>query len=430
MIMKKLTLLTWIACLAQATSAHSQENAPSTAEGRINQIINEVQQLKQVNAQLYQRIQYLENQLQQLAPPRQKTPEAQSGQEQQVARQQSRNVSRPQESAQQTRRSPEQSRGAVDVIQEEHTLFDQSFSLELGFEYSRFDRSQLVLNGFLALDAIFLGEISIDEVEADIWTTSLTARWGLTDRLQLNMRVPWVYRETTFRSGGQQLSSILVSEESVSDSDIGDISLGMSYQLFKETPTRPDMVLNFSATAPTGREPYGIKFLRDDDFTDPESNTNLQVPTALPTGSGLWALTAGVSFLRTIDPAIIFANIAYTHYLENSFSDITSDPDQLAVPGKVQLGDRYRFTGGLAFALNERSSLSFAFTQEFFQSAEVTRQDQATQDIVGSKASTGNLDLGFTYALTNQLSMISNLGVGLNQDASDYSFSLRFPYRF
>ncbi|HBD12582.1 MAG TPA: hypothetical protein DCZ13_10575, partial [Porticoccaceae bacterium] len=187
------------------------------------------------------------------------------------------------------KKKPEKAHAVEDLVLEEHTLFNQTFSLELGFEYSHFDQNQLVLNGFLALDAIFLGDLSVDEIEGDIFRTNVVARWGVTDRLQLSLTVPWVYRETTTRSRGVDLSSIIVSEKTVDDSDIGDVTLGLSYQLFPETVTRPDIVLNFSVKAPTGRDPYGIDFVED------PINTNLVFAEELPTGTGLWSASAGLS---------------------------------------------------------------------------------------------------------------------------------------
>lgn len=50
------------------------------------------------------------------------------------------------------------------------------FSVETGITYSRYDTRQLILNGFLALDSIFLGNINLDRIKADTWTFDLTGR--------------------------------------------------------------------------------------------------------------------------------------------------------------------------------------------------------------------------------------------------------------
>lgn len=386
-------------------------------------IRGELEQLKRINRQLTRRIQVLEHRLGGV-PPAQRPPAAASTPPRDEGPGAQAVAARPEAARESTRKSPAASRGVEDLLLEEHTLFDQKFSAELGFEFAHYDRSQLVLNGFLALDAIFLGDISIDEIDSDILTTSLTGRWTVTDRLQLNLTVPFVYRETTTRSGGQELSSILESEKKVDDSDLGDISFGASYRLIPETPMRPDIVWNTSVIAPTGREPYGIDFLED------PLNTNLEFPEELPTGSGLWGVQTGLSFLKTVDPAILFGHISWRHYFEDSFNDLGSDPDALPSPGDVQLGDQYQFALGIAFALNERTSLSTSFTQRFIDETEITRDGFGTQTVVGSDTTTGTFDMGVTYAMTDRLSVVTNLGIGLTNDASDYNFAVKFPYRF
>lgn len=413
-----------LSSLALGLPATAQEAAAPAEQAAPGDVRAELEQLKRINAQLIRRVQLLENRVganPPPPPPRRPPPRPQPSPTTDSEARTAQAVA-PGEAP--TKKSPGASRGVEDLLLEEHTLFDQKFSMELGFEVAHFDRSQLVLNGFLALDAIFLGDISIDEINSDVLTTSLTGRWTLTDRLQLSLSVPFVYRETTTRSGGQELSSILSTEKKVDDSDLGDITFGASYRLFPETPTRPDIVWNTSVIAPTGRDPYGIDFLED------PLNTNLQFPEELPTGSGLWGVQTGLSFLKTLDPAILFGSISWRHYFKDSFDDLGSNPEAAASPGDVQLGDQYQFSLGIAFALNERSSLSTSFTQRFFDTTEISRPGFGAQAVVGSEVTTGTFDVGVTYAMTDRLSVVSNLGMGLTNDASDYVFALKFPYRF
>lgn len=67
-------------------------------------------------------------------------------------------------------------RSAKALLQERHFLFNQQFSLEAGITYIHSDRRDLFLNGFLALDAIFLGNISLDKIKADTLTFNATGR--------------------------------------------------------------------------------------------------------------------------------------------------------------------------------------------------------------------------------------------------------------
>lgn len=400
-------------------NGHKNNGQPSNDE----KMREELNYLKNVNLQMMRRIQALERRLAESGP----SPAATKRQSASPTTQPLAGTASTSDNQQATtgvKKKPEKAHAVEDLVLEEHTLFNQTFSLELGFEYSHFDQNQLVLNGFLALDAIFLGDLSVDEIEGDIFRTNVVARWGVTDRLQLSLTVPWVYRETTTRSRGVDLSSIIVSEKTVDDSDIGDVTLGLSYQLFPETVTRPDIVLNFSVKAPTGRDPYGIDFVED------PINTNLVFAEELPTGTGLWSASAGLSFLKTTDPAILFASIFYTHYFEEGFSDIGADPGAPPSPGDVQLGDELQIAAGIAFALNDRTSLSMSFSQRFIDETEISLPGLGTAEVIGSDTTTGKFDLGLTYALTDRLSMVTSLGMGLTNDTSDYTFNLKFPYRF
>jgi hypothetical protein len=412
------------AALFAADTAVTKGAAVQSDSEKIARMLQEIEQLKNVNQQVMRQIQRLEKELASTLPQQRRAPVVTSPVP--SAPEQVKRVASSKKQEVKVKKTPEASRSVTDLEREVHTAFNQTFSLELGFEYAHFDQSQLVLNGFLALDAIFLGDISIDEIEADIFKTSVVGRWGFSDRVQLSLDVPYIYRETTARSGGAELGSRLVTQTDVDDSNLGDISLGMSYHLVAETKDWPDIVLNVSVTAPTGKEPYGIDLIADPDG----DNTNLQIPDELPTGSGVWSLSTGLSFLTTTDPAILFANIAYTHYFAEDFSDLGSTLGAENQPGEVNLGDSIQIGLGIAFAINERTSYSMSFTQRFFDEAEVTPKGGRTQEVIGSDTSVGTFDVGVTYALTDRLSLVTNLGLGLTNDSSDYKFGFRLPYRF
>jgi len=311
------------------------------------------------------------------------------------------------------------SQSVENVLREEHALFSDRLTIEPGINYSYSDRSQLALRGFLALDAIFLGEINVDSVESHITTFDLSTRYGLTNRLEVGLNIPFVYRSSTYQSTGVD-GGPGVSEISVDEADLGDISASLSYRLLPETGDRPDVVVNVGVRAPTGTDPYGIGTKTD------SVNTNLTVPTELPTGNGVWGINTGVSVLKTLDPAIVFANLGYTYNLEESFDDISAS--QGKSPGDVKLGDTIRAGFGTAFALNESFSLSLSYSHEYIQKSETT-QDGVTNKVIGSDANVGVLNLGGTYALNDSTSIVTSLGVGLTDDASDISLTFRMPFQ-
>lgn len=299
-----------------------------------------------------------------------------------------------------------------------------SFSLEPGLTYSHYDTRQLFLNGFLALDAIFLGNIGVDEINADTFTFDLTARYNWRQRWQFDINVPYIYRETTYRSAGAGGASSTYSEQVVDGGPkLGDISFGVAYKFLDEQPGRPDAVLSLRIKTPTGDHPYGIKLAQSPD------NDNLTVPESLPTGNGAWSATAGISLVKTLDPAVLFGNLAYTHNFAEEFDDISAQQG-VKVPGSVKLGDYFQFGLGMAFALNERMSLSISFSELISRSSRIKYQGGGWQTVNGSDANAAYFNIGMTLAASDRLTVVPNLSMGLTPDAPDFSLSLKFPYYF
>ncbi|WP_164549128.1 transporter [Amphritea opalescens] len=309
------------------------------------------------------------------------------------------------------------------MMEEEHALFSNDFTLELGMNYSHYDRKELVLEGFLALDAIFLGDISVDDISADIFTFDMTGRYNINDHWQLGVNIPFVYRESTF----QRNINGVGAEASVNEAGLGDITLTSAYKLFTETENRPDIVWNLSIKTPSGSDPYGTSTVTKT-VNNGGNSDQVTYPKELPTGSGLWSISNSLSFVKTTDPAIIFANLGYTYNFAGNFDDISSaDGDQ---PGDVRLGNSFYYGLGMAFALNERMSTSLSFSQRISQNGETRLKGGSWQEIFGSNGNAATFNIGVTYALSEKLSMSTSLGLGLTPDAPDYSLSLKFPYRF
>lgn len=316
------------------------------------------------------------------------------------------------------------SRSTEAVYREQHALFDRRFTIEPGISYSHSDRRDLFLNGFLALDAIFLGDISLDRIKADTWTFDLTGRYSYSDRLQFDVNVPYLYRDSSFSTVGAGFATNSVAEDDVSNGDFGDVSVGAFYRLFTEQGSRPDTVLSLRVKAPTGKDPYGIKFVEVND-----SGQNLTVPTELPTGNGVWSVSPGISIIKTTDPAILFANFSYTYNFERSFSDISTSPD-IRTKADVDLGDSFAFGAGFAFALNEKLSASMSYSHRITRETTIQASGQSEQTVNGSDASAGLLNFGVSYSLGDNLTMTGNVGIGITPDAPDVTVGFRFPYNF
>ena len=319
------------------------------------------------------------------------------------------------------RRAPEVGRSTEDLMIEQHNVFDRALTLDFGLSYQHYNRKDLALRGLLALYAIFLGEINLDRVRSDQWTADLVTRYTLNDRWQLELAVPYMYRNTNYQSTGKENSSREFEEQTVSDGGLGDLSLAIYYRVLAEDEDWPDLVWNLRAKAPTGKDPYGIEIITSE-------SGNLMVPKDLATGNGLWQLSTGFSLVKTMDPAILFASLNYGHSLKQDFDDISYQPRNQ--PGSIQLGDWYEYGLGVAFALNERFSLSFNINQRITLESSQGAEGFDMEKVTASDANAASFGMGSTWAITDKLSMAVNWSAGLTTDAPDYSIGLRFPYRF
>lgn len=299
------------------------------------------------------------------------------------------------------------------------------FSFETGVTYSRYDTRQLILNGFLALDSIFLGNINLDRIKADTWTLDLTGRYNFDNRWQFDLNVPVVYRESTYQSGGgnEGAAGVTTEETVTKDPTIGDVNFGIAYKFLDESVNTPDAVVTLRVKAPTGKDPFGIK------LRPTSANSNLFVSDTLPTGNGVWSITPGISLVKTFDPAVLFGSLSYTHNLEESFDDISSTVNQ-KTPGKVRIGDSFQIGAGIAFALNEKMSMSFSVSDLVQRKSKLKQDGGDWESVISSDANAGYFNIGMTIAATENLTIVPNLSLGMTDDAPDFSFSLKFPYYF
>ncbi|HER19713.1 MAG TPA: porin, partial [Chromatiales bacterium] len=114
-------------------------------------------------------------------------------------------------------------------------------------------------------------------------------------------------------------------------------------------------------------------------------------------------------------------------YIPRDFDDLDSDPDTVN-PGEVSLGDSWNWGLGLAFALNDRASLSMSYSQQINGKASTKYDTGERLDLIGSDGNSAMFNLGLTYALSKKTTLVTTLGIGLTPDAPDFTLGIRLPY--
>ncbi|MDB5819100.1 MAG: hypothetical protein JWQ11_2740 [Rhizobacter sp.] len=321
-------------------------------------------------------------------------------------------------------RAPEREANIVVVPQ----LFEQpgvltpagSISIEPSIQYSYSSSNRVALVGYTVIPSILVGVVDVREVKRSSFTGALTARWGLTNRLEVEGKLPWVYRSDT--SIGRELlqGSSSSSAFDASGQGIGDVELTARYQLNVGGPDEPYYVGSLRFKSRTGKDPFQVTTSKNIvGFNDDG------VQSQLPTGSGFYGLQPALTMLYPSDPAVFFGTVSYLHSFarDNVVRNTDSGEESL---GRIAPGGIIGLNFGMGLALNDKSSFSIGYDHA---SVGRTRQNGAVAaDSV--RVQLGTLLLGYSYRLSPTRSLNLSLGAGLTRDTPDVTLSLRVPTTF
>ena len=174
--------------------------------------------------------------------------------------------------------------------------------VEPQLEYTYDTANRFFFNGIEIVDALLIGIIEVNKAQRETLTASLAGRYGITSRLEADVRVPFVVRRD--RLTRQEVGEAEESTDTLQMNGLGDIDFGLHYQLNRGNGGWPFFVANLRAQSDTGKGPYDV---------DPEDEA--------PTGSGFWGVEPSLTVIYPSDPAVLFANVGYVY---NFASDVTN----------------------------------------------------------------------------------------------------------
>jgi hypothetical protein len=298
---------------------------------------------------------------------------------------------------------------------------------ELGVDYTRSDRNRAVFRGISAVEALLIGVFDINENRQDLVGASASLRYGLTNRLEIGARVPFLHRADTLITAPITNVSNSNPDQTIDSSTkgtgVGDVELSARYQLNHGGRNTPFLIANLQATMPTGRDPFSVK----------RNDTGSAIQSA--TGAGFWGITPSVTAILPTEPAVLFGTLGYTF---NMARKVDTRLPQVQID-RVDPGDQINVSLGVGLALNERTSINLGYSHSWaFGTRTITRAlDGTTGAVVGGPVATttrdlqiGRLLVGVSQKFSEHLQVNWSVEVGATEDAPDVRTSLRIPIQF
>lgn len=304
--------------------------------------------------------------------------------------------------------------------------------VEPSLEFTHSTSNRFFAQGVEVVDSVFIGLLEVNEADRDTITSALNLRYGITDRFEMETRIPYVFRhETVTQSFISQPSQPEFTDTNSGD-DIGDIEVAAHYQI---TSAPIYTVANVRVNTPTGLSPF------DADF-DPITGQ----PTELATGSGFWGVQPSVTVIFPTDPVVFFGTFGYTINIPDDVNEVRtiSDPASSVLPitstiGDVDPGDSINIALGMGLSLNEQFSMSLGFKYDYVFPTEqdvviLDSNPGAPSSFVGTTETdtlqAASFLVGWSYQVNEMVGLNLNFEVGATDDANDFSVRVGVPIRF
>ena len=282
--------------------------------------------------------------------------------------------------------------------------------IEPAIEYSRSSNNRLVFRGAVIAEGIQIGLLEANDTARDTVVASLAVRYALTDRLEVEARLPYIHRNDRVTTLSQNSTQTVRTFE-LNGGDVGDLEVSARYQLNSGRNGSPLWVASARVKSDTGRGPFDLA--RDQNG----------VATELATGSGFWGVQGGVSVLYPSDPVVLFANASYLYNIER---DIGRTFGSVTV-GNVDPGDSISGGFGMGFALNPRFSYSLGYSHSYVMETETELNDTVQRS---SALQVGTLQFGMSFRASERTTLSTSVDVGVTNDAPDVRVSFRSPFRW
>ncbi|HKE96298.1 MAG TPA: hypothetical protein VKB34_18455 [Povalibacter sp.] len=321
---------------------------------------------------------------------------------------------------------PETRPPQVAQIFAEPTVLTQGgkFVLEPSLQSSYWASDRVALVGYTVIPAILIGLVDVRRVKTTSSVGALTARYGIGNRFELEVRAPYLYTSVDTVSREILTGSALDKVFNAEGHGLGDVDATARFQFNRGDYSKSFWIGWARYRWHTGTDPFEV--VTDCVTRCVANTTGTGLPLELPTGSGFDSAQGGLTWLYASDPAVFFGGLSYLHSFPRKDLSRTLLQGEKELLGEVAPGDIYGFNVGMGLALNEKASFSIGYDQSII---DPTQQNDV--DVPGSVRTTlGTLSLGVSYRYNPTATLNLSLGVGVTRDTPDVAFTLRAPLTF
>ncbi len=277
--------------------------------------------------------------------------------------------------------------------------------VEPSTQYTHSSVTRVALEGFTIIPSLTIGSIDIRAVSRNTVNAALGLRYGVTNRFEIEARVPYISRSDTTTTRPLNTEANADKTTTVEGDGIGDAEIGLHYQLNRGGPGLAYYLANLRVKSRTGSDPFSVE-------VDPDG-----LQTSLPTGSGFWGIQPSLTVSLPSDPAVFFGNVSYLWNLERAIDDET---------GTIDPGDAFGLSFGMGFAINQNASFSLGYSH-----SSIGKSKQNGAPIPGSEnLQVGTLLFGASHRVGKSSNLSLSLGAGITEDAPDVQITLRLPISY
>ncbi|HSV60868.1 MAG TPA: acetate kinase [Variovorax sp.] len=298
------------------------------------------------------------------------------------------------------------------------------YVLEPSFQYSYSSNDRVALVGYTVIPAILIGLIDVREVKRNMFVAALTGRWGISNKAELELKLPYVSRSDSTVSREIFTGASVDNVFETKGNGMGDIEMALRYQLFSAKENWPYLVGGLRFKSRTGKDPFEV--VTDCVNRCLGNTTGTGLPLDAPTGSGFYSLQPSLTWLYPTDPAVFFGGLSYTYNFERDDVSRLVLNNQTEMLGSIKAGDVWGLNFGMGLSINERSSFSIGVE---LYSVAPTEQNGST--VRGSvRTQLASLLLGYSFRLSDKTNINVSVGAGLTRDTPDLTLTLRVPMSF